>query len=276
MSSSRCSTSRPPKQRRAEEAATPPRRPALDVSRPRHGSRRCRNRLRRNGSKRTDIPGLATKNDGRYVFAPLAKPALPPGALALNSGSNTGENHYVDIRRLLLSAPTKATVDTAYPGAKAWYSTAAFEAGFPTNVTGEANDNGVRRIAATGWTTPDGAHTTIWLLQFPDALAAAKVDGGLVAEVPENFGPESVSDAESEDLVDVFGVADKDTPTTSVTVDHFSSVLKPGGGTEAGQTGRLAHFSIGDTLAVIEMTAPAAVPDVPMNQIVTLQAELLR
>ena len=54
---------------------------------------------------RTDLPGLKTPSDGRYVFAPLSLPTLAPGQLPPGDLANTGEQHMADIRKLLLPAP---------------------------------------------------------------------------------------------------------------------------------------------------------------------------
>src|SRR6185437_1020159 len=59
--------------------------------------------------QRTDLPGLKTADDGRYVFAPLNLPSLAPGQLAPGDASNTGGQHLADIRKLLLAAPQGAT-----------------------------------------------------------------------------------------------------------------------------------------------------------------------
>ena len=56
----------------------------------------------------TDLPGLKTPSDRRYVFAPLSLPTLAPGQLPPGDLANTGEQHMADIRKLLLPAPQGA------------------------------------------------------------------------------------------------------------------------------------------------------------------------
>lgn len=58
--------------------------------------------------ERTDIPTLATKNDGRWTYPTLEKPALPAGASGPFAPGNTGRIHYADLERLLLPAPEEA------------------------------------------------------------------------------------------------------------------------------------------------------------------------
>ncbi|MEV7022240.1 hypothetical protein [Kitasatospora sp. NPDC093558] len=59
--------------------------------------------------ERTDIPGLATKSDGRYTFPALALPPLPPGKD--QSGQSVRKDrllHRADLRYLVLPAPKEA------------------------------------------------------------------------------------------------------------------------------------------------------------------------
>ncbi|MFD9597531.1 hypothetical protein ACFWA9_32920 [Kitasatospora sp. NPDC059973] len=55
--------------------------------------------------ERTDIPGLATRGDGRYTFPALVLPPLPSGQAA-PGGSKS--RHAADLRYLLLPAPKEA------------------------------------------------------------------------------------------------------------------------------------------------------------------------
>ncbi|MFD0529335.1 hypothetical protein ACFQ1I_24460 [Kitasatospora arboriphila] len=56
---------------------------------------------------RTDIPGLATPNDGRYAFPPLTLPPLPSGKPAPDDAASYGR-HFADLRGLLLPLPEGA------------------------------------------------------------------------------------------------------------------------------------------------------------------------
>jgi hypothetical protein len=227
--------------------------------------------------RRTDIPGLATKPDGRYTFPAAAKPVLPSGVLTPGDKANKTGVHYGDLRQYLLAPPKGATVDPAFPGAAGWYGVTQFTSAFghATELQGKFFQDGARRVAARGWTTPDGVHTTIFLVQFPDSQAAGQGDVTLVALAPVGF--DDVGSADGAPQSNVANLDNADNAVLSVSVDRYRKVLKPKStDTDAGKTGRVAHFALGDTVVVIETVSPKAVTDVPTVQIVDLQAAMLR
>ena len=227
--------------------------------------------------RRTDIPSLATKPDGRYTFPGAAIPTLPAGMLAPGDKANKNGVHPDDLRQYLLAPPKDATVDPAFPGANGWYGITEFTSGFghATELRGKFFQDGARRVAARGWTTHDGVHTTIFLVQFPDSHAARQGDVTLVALPPVGF--DDVESVDGGPQLTVADLANAENVTLNVGVDRYRKVLKPKStDPDAGKTGRIAHFTLGDTLVVIETVSPKAVTDVPTVQIVDLQATMLR
>ncbi|MFB7662826.1 hypothetical protein ACFC1R_02625 [Kitasatospora sp. NPDC056138] len=63
---------------------------------------------------RTDIPGLRTASDGRYVFPALTLPPLPSGRPAPGADP-ANRRHYADLRLLLLPAPEGASGASGAP-----------------------------------------------------------------------------------------------------------------------------------------------------------------
>lgn len=67
--------------------------------------------------ERTDVPGLATEDDGRWDYPALALPALPADKPRPYSDGNPSEIHHADLRELLLPAPAGVKVDKKLKGA---------------------------------------------------------------------------------------------------------------------------------------------------------------
>lgn len=118
--------------------------------------------------KRTDVPGLATQDDGRWEYPELSLPALPAGAPRPFSDSNTAEVHHADLRRLLLPAPSGATAVKGLDGG--WVDIARYATEYGKDdraaLTQHLEDSALRHIAARGWTMPDGTSSRVYLLQF--------------------------------------------------------------------------------------------------------------
>src|SRR5690606_1129705 len=74
--------------------------------------------------ERTDVPGLATEDDGRWDYPELSLPALPAGSPRPFSAGNPAEIHHADLRDLLLPAPAGAAPDKKLTGG--WISTETF------------------------------------------------------------------------------------------------------------------------------------------------------
>ncbi len=133
--------------------------------------------------KRTDVPGLGTASDGRWDYPTLTKPPLPKGSPGPLAEANRAGSHFADLRALVLPAPKGATGDKALDGSDGWLATKVFLAEFSpaddrTALAQRLTDVGLRHIAARGWTTPDGTHTRIYLLQFDTATVADNLVSG--------------------------------------------------------------------------------------------------
>lgn len=213
--------------------------------------------------KRTDIPGLATASDGRYVFPALTLPTLDAGlAEPGDILDNPGEKHLADIRKLLLPAPQGAVQTKSLPGTTGWLPESALVTLANPSVSETLGEDGLRHTAATGWTTPDGAATSIYLLQFPDNSAA--LDGGQQFADDLNTQPAGGSTATFPLSGVRPGVSDAK-PTVA-----YYTVAKGGKKTQYG------YFVCGDTEVLIVFSAPATVSITPFEQEAQLQAELLQ
>ncbi|MEW1647161.1 hypothetical protein [Streptomyces sp. NPDC091219] len=220
--------------------------------------------------KRTDVPGLATASDGRWDYPTLTKPPLPKGSPGPLAESNRAGSHFADLRALVLPAPKGATGDTALDGADGWLATKVFLAEFSSGdnrseLAQKLKDDGVRHIAARGWTTPDGTHTRIYLLQFDTATAADGLVSGDMAGFASPTHP--VIGADSYEPDDAFPDAAKVTNVSSVPYVE----VKPYGAEQV----RLAFVTAGDTVAMIVQSRKGEAKAVPFQQTVTLQSQLL-
>ncbi|MDH6112071.1 hypothetical protein P3T36_004952 [Kitasatospora sp. MAP12-15] len=241
---------------------------------------------------RTDLPGLATPNDGRYAFAPLTLPPLPPGRLS-PSDDTVGNRHYADLRQLVLAAPkgaitpttaptpaaptpaapSKAPVSPAppspSPSASAQQPTALWAAcadyakldANPPRVQVIVTENACRAAATRVWTAPDGTRTELWLQSFGSFDEAHQY----YTEITENGVPNAVP---------LPLLAPEDGTLTGLSDDYprASGTIAPGGKLPIG---RYAYLVAGDVVATVVMSNPAGVLDQPFQQVVTLQSDLL-
>ncbi|MGY3787553.1 hypothetical protein [Streptomyces antibioticus] len=213
------------------------------------------------GMERTDVPGLATESDGRWAYPEISRPSAPTG------GST--DSHLADVRRLLLPAPAGATEDKALRGADGWLATKDFlaiysEADDREEAAQVLTDNGLRHIAARGWTTEDGTRTGIYLLQFDTAPTAT----GVCSEFNDGISPAyDTRGADSWDFDDGF-------PTDADVegIDrHVYDEVKPYGAEHL----RQAYLCAGDVVAVIVQARKGSAAAVPFQQTVVLQSQLL-
>ncbi|MFF4363644.1 hypothetical protein [Streptomyces sp. NPDC001604] len=219
--------------------------------------------------KRTDVPGLATQSDGRWDYPTLVRPPLPSGSPGPFAEDNTAGTHYADLRALVLPAPEGAVQDQKLRGKDGWLATKDFLAEYPPgsardDLRQEFVDDGLRHIAARGWTTPDGMRTRIYLLQF-----------GTAEVVDDLFSHEAPIDGPRHPLRGTDGlVFDTDFPAEAHDhdVDYSVYIEKRPRGAE--QT-RQGYLSAGDVLAVILQSRKGAAQAVPFRQTVALQSELL-
>jgi hypothetical protein len=221
--------------------------------------------------ERTDVPGLATEEDGRWGYPELALPALPAGAPAPFSDGNPDGFHHADLRALLLPAPKEAEdVESADGGTEGgWVETADFLELFAEaerERLGDALDLlPLRHIAARGWEMPDGTMTGIHLVRFTtpavaDAFTLNEL-GTLGNRVELAAAAELLPDEEWPDEGGRLG-----------SVRVAMKVQPPG---DADGRTRVAFLRSGDTIGLIVQTHPDDVAEVPFHQTVILQAQLL-
>ncbi|MFG2815786.1 hypothetical protein [Streptomyces sp. NPDC048410] len=216
---------------------------------------------------RADLPGLATRPDGRWEYPALVKPPLPSGSPGPLAAENKAGTHYADLRALLLPAPRNATVDKALTGADGWLPVKDFLAQYDAKGRGEMGqaltDRGLRHVASRGWTTPDGTRTRIDLLQFATAEVAEGAEGVFVSydvlvhplRGTPAVKPEGFPEAARVDEVWLAAYAE----------------AKPYGKERT----RVAYAVAGDTVAMVTQSRPGDAAAVPFWQTVTLQSELL-
>jgi hypothetical protein len=213
--------------------------------------------------RRTDIPGLRTPTDGRYVFPALTLPALPSGAVGPAEGI-TGSSegmHTADLRKLLLPAPVGAQVDASYPGVSGWYPVTSFGQKFDyvSTMTERLQDDGARHVAATAWKGPDGTRTEVFLVQLRSYNTATDLYQLTCGTAPD-VAPNAVVDPEF----------------VSPDISGATVYTARAGDAQPGHpAARITCLQNGDVVAVIEMTNPVRVNPVVTEQVATLQAELL-
>ncbi|MFJ3663678.1 hypothetical protein ACIPPM_24845 [Streptomyces sp. NPDC090119] len=216
---------------------------------------------------RADLPGLATRSDGRWEYPALVRPPLPSGSPGPLAAGNRAGTHYADLRALLLPAPENATVDKALSGADGWLPVKDFLAQYDGSARHqlgqELTDLGLRHVTSRGWTTPDGTRTRIDLLQFATAEVAEESEGSFANyAVPRHplrgtpaFEPAGFPEAARLDKVWLAGFAE----------------TEPYGKEQT----RVAYATAGDTVAMVTQSRPGGAAAVPFWQTVTLQSELL-
>ncbi|MFJ8888027.1 hypothetical protein ACIRJR_32125 [Streptomyces sp. NPDC102402] len=218
--------------------------------------------------ERTDVPGLATRDDGRWDYPRLSLPALPAGAPRPYSDSNTAEVHHADVRRLLLPAPAGATVDKELDGG--WVDVARYAEEYGKDdraaLTQHLKDSALRHITARGWTMPDGTSSRIYLLQF-NSVAYSTAFQDEIYEYDSLPLPLAGTD---EPVFDDDWTAEDWTESTSV---HVYSEPEPYGAEQV----RHGYVLAGDTVALVvhARKGEAGTPAVPFHQTFVLQNQLL-
>ncbi|MFD9478464.1 hypothetical protein [Streptomyces nojiriensis] len=230
--------------------------------------------------ERTEIPGLATEDDGRWTFPVLSQPALPAGAPVPQGPDNKDGTHYAPLTGLLLPAPEGAKADDAV---KADKDGAVSVDTLLEEYTPEVREklkqslewDGLRQIAGRGWTTADGTRTHVYLLRFH---SSGFVDAFKGCDTNARFTGVSALD-----LDDVWSKA-KNTQMNSTTLDFPGSANfdgtdlsvyqeeKPLLGEEQTKIGCLRT---GDVLGMVIQTRKGEVAPVTFHQSVILQSQLL-
>jgi hypothetical protein len=219
---------------------------------------------------RTDVPGLATESDGRWDYPTITRPPLPSGSPRPLAESNRTGTHYADLRRLVLPAPKGAHVDAALRGTDGWLATKTFLAEYATRddretIGQQLTDHGLRHIAARGWTTPDGTHTRIYLLQFDSVVVADEVNSpGLTSYSAPLYALRGAERTMADDRF-------PDRAAVDDVIRHAYDEVKPYGAEQV----RQAYLSAGDTLALVVQSRKGAAKAVPFQQTVVLQSQLL-
>ncbi|WP_055624778.1 hypothetical protein [Streptomyces sp. JHA19] len=221
------------------------------------------------GMERTEVPGLATEPDGRWDYPTLTRPPLPSGSPRPFAEENAAEAHYADLRALLLPAPAGATDDRALRGDDGWLPTKDFLKEFAddderADLRQMLKDDGLRHIAARGWTTEDGTSTRIYLLRFDTSVIVDDLAARLAP-----FGAPGYQLRGTETSVADEGFANLPWPGDFPRWAYTES--KPYGAEQV----RQAYLGAGDVLAVIVQSRKGTAASVPFRQTVTLQGQLL-
>lgn len=231
--------------------------------------------------ERTDIPGLSTTDDGRWVFPTLVKPTLPPGAALPFAKDNPDGIHYAGLTELLLPAPTGSTPDSTLKLEKDGVVKVdtfleEYEATAREKLKEEFGNEGLRQIVARGWTTPDGTRTRIYLLRFH---ASGFVDNfkGCGASVTLSGVARLQSDevwrkAKTSQRTEM----GKDSTYTGPSARSASDIslyqeAKPTGDEQTA----LGCLQSGDIQAVVLQSRKGEVASVPFHQTAILQQQLL-
>ncbi|MEU4587854.1 hypothetical protein AB0F92_38375 [Kitasatospora aureofaciens] len=262
--------------------------------------------------ERTDIPGLATANDGRYTFPPLTLPPLPSGKAAPDLKDNSKGLHQADLRYLLLPAPKEAggsvnppvfpspTAPTATASAPASASAAPSDTAPASPGASASATAAPAASAAPGATAPAnwvGCEAMGSELQNPARLhglllqnvcRAATVrewtasDGTSTRIRLLRFGsPNEARETYFRGRTDLQLKAAPDAKMASgdgwdtvagIEVTRKDSQETAGKGVP---TTRVAFVSASDVVAVVTMTNPRGVPATAFRQVVTLQCDLL-
>ncbi|WP_405948979.1 hypothetical protein OG588_23130 [Streptomyces prunicolor] len=220
--------------------------------------------------KRTDVPGLATASDGRWDYPVITRPPLPSGSPGPFATDNKTNAHYADLRALLLPAPKGAKADASLRGTDGWLPTKTLLAQYTDTAERKElgqklTDDGLRHIAARGWTTPDGTQTRIYLLQFSTAVAADELfSPGLISYDSPVYALDGAPATTYDDSVST-GILDVHVKASAYVED------KPVGPADV----RQAYLSAGDTLGLIVQSRKGVAKAVPFKQTLTLQSQLL-
>ncbi|WP_405702138.1 hypothetical protein [Streptomyces sp. NBC_00069] len=229
-------------------------------------------------AERTDLPGLSTKDDGRWAYPVLAKPALPAGAPLPAGKDNKDETHYAPLTGLLLPAPEGAEPDAGLKADKGQLvSTDAFLEEYAPDGRAKLKEGleyeGLRQIVARGWTTADGTRTHVYLLRFHssgfvNAFRGCDINTQLAGAPALEMDPAWSKVKSTQPSMD-------GQPVSHTLKSGGTSLYqepKPANGDE--QT-KLGCLQAGDVQAVILQTRKGEVATVPFHQTVVLQSQLL-
>ncbi|UQX02220.1 hypothetical protein [Streptomyces sp. RerS4] len=218
--------------------------------------------------ERTELPGLSTKDDGRWTYPTLVKPTLPPGAAQPFAEDNEEGVHYAGLIQLLLPAPEGSTPDAGLKLEKDQKVSVdtfleEYESTVRTKMKDGFTNDGLREIVARGWTMPDGTRTRVYLLRFHSSGFVDAFEGCGI-----NMNLNGVNRIEGDSAWSK--VKNLQEPPDLADVSLF---------TEAAPYGdeQLVAGCVkgGDTQAVIFQSRKGQVASVPFHQTVILQDQLL-
>jgi hypothetical protein len=216
--------------------------------------------------ERTDLPGLETPNDGRYVFQALTLPPLPSGKPSPGA-TEAKHRHHADLRLLVLPAPVGGTVTPApAPGQPAppadWMPCEDYAQldKDPVKSKELLDENACRGAVRRVWTAADGTRSETWLLRFG-------------SETEANAFHRKMNDG---DLKEPAGL-EHSTLTLDPPMENKSSVefTKATAGADNEPVGRVLYLQNGDVVALIVMTNAQGVPAQAFRQVAVLQNQLL-
>ncbi|MEU3775850.1 hypothetical protein AB0F11_22060 [Streptomyces sp. NPDC032472] len=229
-------------------------------------------------AERTDLPGLATRTDGRWAYPPLVIPKPPAGAPSAEGPENQTPTHYSALVGLVLPAPAGARPDEALKGNKdGELSPDVFLLEYAPDARKKIKQSlewdGLRQITARGWTMPEGTRTRIYLLRFhsagfvatfPGCNAGVRLEGVSALELDPAWSKAKITRPTGQ------GFAGAGTLSTSA-ISMYQET-KPVLGEE--QT-KLGCLQMGDVQAVVIQSRKGEVATVPFHQTVILQSQLL-
>lgn len=218
--------------------------------------------------ERTDVPGLATEDDGRWDYPELSLPALPAGSPRPFGAGNPAEIHHADLRDLLLPAPAGAVPDKKLPGG--WISTRTFLDAYRQqdrqSVAQLLKDAPARHIAARGWTMPDGTVSRIYLVRFNSTAFAS----GMLDDL--NVGSSAGTPLDRTDTTEIDGSWSSQNDFENTSSFVFAEQAPFGA-----EHVRQAYTLAGDTLALVVHERPGKreTDRIPFQQTLILQNQLL-
>ncbi|MFE1482029.1 hypothetical protein [Streptomyces griseus] len=218
--------------------------------------------------ERTDVPGLATEDDGRWDYPELSLPALPAGSPRPFSAGNPAEIHHADLRDLLLPAPAGAAPDKKLTGG--WISTETFLDAYRqqdrASVAQLLRDAAPRHIAARGWTMPDGTTSRIYLVRFNSTAFASRLLDDL------HVGASAGTPLDRTDTTELDG-----SWSSADNVENVSSFVFAEQAPFGAEHVRQAYTLAGDTVALVvhERAGKRETGRIPFQQTLILQNQLL-
>ncbi|MFD4177351.1 hypothetical protein [Streptomyces anulatus] len=218
--------------------------------------------------ERTDVPGLATEDDGRWDYPELSLPALPAGSPRPFGAGNPAEIHHADLRDLLLPAPAGAVPDKKLSGG--WISTETFLDAYRQqdrqSVAQLLKDAPPRHIAARGWTMPDGTVSRIYLVRFNSTAFAS----GMIDDL--NVGSSAGTPLDRTDTTEIDGSWSSQNDFENTSSFVFAEQAPFGA-----EHVRQAYTLAGDTIALVVHERPGKreADRIPFQQTLILQNQLL-